>query len=84
MGKKDKAAKKEREILDNLTDNKSLVSLRLRTIADEYDALLFTNANLIREKNLLENEVQVLLKELDMGDSQMVRKLIRAKALLMR
>jgi hypothetical protein len=84
MGKKHKAEEKKNEIVDNLSDNKSLVSLRLRTIADEYDALLFTNTELIRENRILQNEIRVLLKELDMDEnSQMVRKLIRAKALLM-
>ena len=77
--------RKKKEIIENLTDNKSLVSIRLRTIADEYDALLFTNDALIRENNVLKNEIRVLMKELDMDEnSEMVRKLVRAKALLLK
>ena len=68
--------------VSNLSDNKSLVSIRLRTLADEYDALLMANESLIRENRLLEQEVRVCLNELDMENSETLRKLIRAKAIL--
>ena len=83
MAKKVKKATKEVDT-KTLEDNKSLVSMTLRKIADEYDTLVFTNDYLIKENKLLEREVQILLKELDFENSESLRKIIRAKALLMR
>jgi hypothetical protein len=74
--------KRQAKVEKELTDNKSLVSLRMRQIADEYDALLMANDHLIRENRLLEKEVQILLKELDFENTDSLRRIIRAKAIL--
>lgn len=83
MAKK-KKSEKVISIVSHLVDNTSLVSIRLRTIADEYDALLMANDGLIRENGLKEREIQILLKELDMENSDGLRRIIRAKAMLQR